>query len=74
MILPPESTTYLSENFKICRIINGMWQVSGSHGYISKKDAIKSMNLHVENGFITWDLDPEIIKRFKNKCHRLNVA
>ncbi len=56
MILPPESTTYLSENFKICRIINGMWQVSGSHGYISKKDAIKSMNLHVENGFITWDL------------------
>jgi len=33
-----------------------MWQVSGAHGYINKEKAIKSMNLHVDNGFITWDL------------------
>ena len=33
-----------------------MWQVSGAHGYISKDDAIKSMNFHVENGFTSWDL------------------
>ena len=43
MILPPESTTYLTKDLKICRIINGMWQVSGGHGYIRENDAIESM-------------------------------
>ncbi|MBY9015654.1 MAG: aldo/keto reductase [Candidatus Lokiarchaeota archaeon] len=56
MNLPLESKTFLNSNLKISRIINGMWQVSGAHGYINKNEAIKSMNLHVENGFTTWDL------------------
>ena len=56
MNLPIESKTFLNPNLKISRIINGMWQVSGAHGYINKNEAIKSMNLHVENGFTTWDL------------------
>jgi aryl-alcohol dehydrogenase-like predicted oxidoreductase len=33
-----------------------MWQVSGSHGNINKTEAIKSMFLHADKGFITWDL------------------
>lgn len=56
MNFPLESETFLTANLKICRIINGMWQVSGAHGYINKNEAIKSMNLHVDNGFTTWDL------------------
>lgn len=56
MKLPLESITNLTPNLKISRVINGMWQVSGAHGYINKEKAIKSMNLHVDNGFITWDL------------------
>jgi aryl-alcohol dehydrogenase-like predicted oxidoreductase len=56
MKLTSENTTYLTSQLKICRIINGMWQVSGAHGHIDKNRAIKSMLLHVDNGFITWDL------------------
>jgi len=56
MKLTPGHTSYLTENLKICRIINGMWQVSGAHGYINKDKAIKSMGLYVDNGFTTWDL------------------
>ena len=33
------------------------------------------MGTRINTGrFITWDLDPKIIKRFRNKCHRLNGA
>lgn len=46
----------LNDNMEICQIINGMWQVSGSHGRINERDAIKSMRTHVDNGLITWDL------------------
>lgn len=53
---PTQSKTFLTPNLEICRIINGMWQVSGAHGFIDKNEAIKSMNSHVENGFTTWDL------------------
>jgi aryl-alcohol dehydrogenase-like predicted oxidoreductase len=56
MNLPNESYLKLTPNLKICRIINGMWQVSGSHGYINKTEAIKSMSLYADKGFITWDL------------------
>ncbi|MGB5910694.1 MAG: aldo/keto reductase [Promethearchaeia archaeon] len=56
MKLPSESRTNLNQNLKICRILNGMWQVSGAHGYINKDQAIKSMEKHIDNGFITWDL------------------
>jgi aryl-alcohol dehydrogenase-like predicted oxidoreductase len=56
MIKSSESTLNLTDNIKICRIINGMWQVSGSHGVIDKDKAIKSMASYVDHGFITWDL------------------
>ena len=46
----------LTSDLKICKLINGMWQVSGAHGYIDKEKAIKSMGQYVDEGFITWDL------------------
>jgi aryl-alcohol dehydrogenase-like predicted oxidoreductase len=38
------------------RIINGMWQVAGGHGYIDHELAIADMMRYHEAGFATWDL------------------
>jgi len=46
----------LTKGYEISSILNGMWQVSGAHGYIDKERAIKSMEKHVEKGFVTFDL------------------
>ena len=34
MTLPPQSRSQLGADLPICRILNGMWQVSGAHGAI----------------------------------------
>ena len=49
-------TINLAEDLQICRILNGMWQVSGTHGQIDKPMAIKSMIEYQNSGFTTWDL------------------
>jgi len=49
-------TINLANDLKICRILNGMWQVSGTHGQIDKSMAIKSMIDYHDKGFTTWDL------------------
>ena len=46
----------LAEDLQICRILNGMWQVSGAHGYIEPEKAIKEMIDYHNSGFTTWDL------------------
>ncbi len=56
MILPQESRTYISNDIEICRIINGMWQISGAHGPINMEKALEAMGDFTDNGFITWDL------------------
>jgi len=38
------------------RIINGMWQIAGGHGYIDHELAIADMMRYHEAGFTTWDL------------------
>jgi len=38
------------------RIVNGMWQVAGGHGYIDHELAIADMMRYHEAGFTTWDL------------------
>ena len=43
-------------NLKICRIVNGIWQVAGGHGYIDHELAIEYMMRYHETGFTTWDL------------------
>jgi len=40
----------------ICRIVNGMWQVAGGHGYIDHKLAIEDMIRYHDAGFTSWDL------------------
>ena len=51
-----ESKIELADGLSICRILNGMWQVSGSHGYIDPKKAIEEMLEYHNLGFTTWDL------------------
>jgi hypothetical protein len=46
----------LAPDLKICRIVNGMWQVAGGHGYIDHELAIEYMMRYHETGFTTWDL------------------
>jgi len=48
--------TSLAKDLEICRILNGMWQVSGTHGQIDHQAAISDMMKYHNNGFTTWDL------------------
>lgn len=49
-------TIELSPSLKICRLINGMWQLSGGHGQINLKNASKEMLKYQQAGFTTWDM------------------
>ncbi|WP_458720844.1 aldo/keto reductase [Candidatus Nitrosocosmicus sp. R] len=46
----------LAPDLTIHRIINGMWQVAGGHGYIDHEMAIEEMMKYHEAGFTSWDL------------------
>ncbi|MBW4559513.1 MAG: aldo/keto reductase [Trichormus sp. ATA11-4-KO1] len=56
MLLPRESRLQFTPDLNICRVLNGMWQVSGGHGRINPKVAIETMFQYVDAGFTTWDL------------------
>lgn len=56
MNLPPASRLQFTADLNICKILNGMWQVSGGHGRIDPKSAISSMFEYMDAGFTTWDL------------------
>ena len=56
MTLPESSRLQLVPDLNICRVLNGMWQVSGAHGRIDRKAAIQSMFDYMDAGFTTWDL------------------
>lgn len=56
MNLPASSRLQFTSDLNICRILNGMWQVSGAHGRIEPKSAIQSMFEYIDAGFTTWDL------------------
>lgn len=56
MVLPESSRFQLTPDMSICRLLNGMWQVSGAHGPIELNAAIDSMLAHHDRGFTTWDL------------------
>ena len=43
-------------DLNICRVLNGMWQVSGAHGRIEPNSAIASMFDYMDAGFTSWDL------------------
>lgn len=46
----------LAPGLTICRIVNGMWQVAGGHGYIDHESAIADMIRYHDTGFTSWDL------------------
>ncbi|MGE5271416.1 MAG: aldo/keto reductase, partial [Thiohalocapsa sp.] len=46
----------LAADLSICRILNGMWQVSGAHGAIDPGRAVEAMFAYHDAGFTTWDL------------------
>lgn len=56
MNLPPSSRLQFTSDLNICRLLNGMWQVSGAHGRIEPKRAIQTMFNYLDGGFTTWDL------------------
>ncbi|HEV3113369.1 MAG TPA: aldo/keto reductase [Candidatus Binataceae bacterium] len=56
MDLPQSSRLQLAPDLNICRILNGMWQVSGAHGAIDPERAVESMFDYVDAGFTTFDL------------------
>jgi aryl-alcohol dehydrogenase-like predicted oxidoreductase len=63
----------LAPDLTICRIVNGMWQVAGGHGYIDHELAIADMMKYHDAGFTTWDLadiyDPaeDFIGQFRSR-------
>jgi aryl-alcohol dehydrogenase-like predicted oxidoreductase len=56
MSLPEASFLQFTPDLRICRILNGMWQVSGAHGPIPRREAIANMFAYHDAGFTTWDL------------------
>lgn len=56
MSLPQSSRLQFAPELDICRILNGMWQVSGAHGSIDPERAVESMFELVDAGFTTFDL------------------
>jgi aryl-alcohol dehydrogenase-like predicted oxidoreductase len=54
--LPGEAYVELGDTYT-CRVLNGMWQVSGAHGYDPEKPAVLSeMARCADGGFTTFDL------------------
>jgi aryl-alcohol dehydrogenase-like predicted oxidoreductase len=56
MTLPATSHLQFTPDLEICRILNGMWQVSGAHGRIDRGRAVDEMFLYHDAGFTSWDL------------------
>jgi aryl-alcohol dehydrogenase-like predicted oxidoreductase len=56
MSLPQSSRFQFTDDLGICRILNGMWQVSGAHGAIDPARAVEAMFAYHDAGFTTWDL------------------
>jgi len=56
MPLPAASRFAFAADLEICRILNGLWQVSGGHGAIDPARAIEEMFAYHDAGLTTWDL------------------
>uniref|UniRef100_A0A3Q0QVE5 NADP-dependent oxidoreductase domain-containing protein n=1 Tax=Amphilophus citrinellus TaxID=61819 RepID=A0A3Q0QVE5_AMPCI len=46
----------LSGGLEICRVLNGMWQVSGAHGAVDKARAVEAVQDYVDAGLTTFDM------------------
>jgi aryl-alcohol dehydrogenase-like predicted oxidoreductase len=55
-MLPDFAYTQLTPDLRVCRVLNGLWQVSGAHGAIDQTKAVSEMFAYHDAGFTTWDL------------------
>lgn len=55
-MLPSHAYHRLTADLTICRLLNGLWQVSGAHGRIEPDAALRNMLDYHDAGFTTWDL------------------
>jgi aryl-alcohol dehydrogenase-like predicted oxidoreductase len=56
MSLPASSCISLGGELSMCRVLTGMWQVSGGHGGIDPDRAVEAMFAYHDAGFTSWDL------------------
>jgi aryl-alcohol dehydrogenase-like predicted oxidoreductase len=56
MALPDEAYLQFAPDLRICRLLTGMWQVSGAHGRIDPAAAVAAMVAYHDAGYTTWDL------------------
>lgn len=56
MTLPASGRFRFTADLNICRMLNGMWQVSGAHGAIDPARAVEEMFTYHDAGFTSWDL------------------
>ena len=56
MPLPASGRFQFTADLNICRILTGMWQVSGAHGAIDPVHAVDAMFSYHDAGFTIWDL------------------
>lgn len=56
MPLPESSRYQFTPDLEICRVLNGLWQVSGAHGRIDPRRAVEEMFTYHDAGFTSWDL------------------
>ena len=67
----------LAPGLNISRLVNGMWQVAGGHGYIDHELAIADMIEYHNAGFSSWDLADiygpaeEFIGEFRSKLFKI---
>jgi len=54
--MPASSRLRFTADLNICRMLNGMWQVSGAHGVIDPARAVEEMFTYHDAGFTSWDL------------------
>jgi aryl-alcohol dehydrogenase-like predicted oxidoreductase len=55
--LPPNAYTLLNNGSRICRVISGLWQLSGAHGFRPELAAsLADMRALINAGFNTFDL------------------
>uniref|UniRef100_H3D391 NADP-dependent oxidoreductase domain-containing protein n=2 Tax=Tetraodon nigroviridis TaxID=99883 RepID=H3D391_TETNG len=72
--MSPVPKVRLSGGLEICRILNGMWQVSGNHGAVDKTTAVAEMQAYVDAGLTTFDMADiygpaeEIFGLFNSQC------
>ncbi len=55
-ILPDNGYLQFTPDMRICRLLNGLWQVSGGHGPINPATALSAMGDYHNDGLTTWDL------------------